>query len=138
MRNEGPTFLNQDNSTITGTAYAPQTLIRIRWAYISFLAVQLGLTIIVLLFTIVATYRSRMQILKGNSLATMSALSQGVKTELGGMEDMERLKRRAQGVRVGLERGANGEVKGLDAAPFSSSSFTTASRPFLAAQDSGV
>jgi hypothetical protein len=116
MRNEGPTFPNQDNATITGTAYAPQTLIRIRWPYISFLAVQLGLTIIVLLFTIVTTYRSRMQILKGNSLATMCALSQGVKTELGGIEDMERLKRRAKGIRVGLERGADREVRGLDAA----------------------
>src|ERR1700722_6673510 len=116
MRNEGPTFLNQDNSTITGTAYALQTLIRIRWPYISFLAVQLGLTIIVLLFTIVATYRSRMQILKGNSLATMSALSQRVKTKLGGMEDMERLKKRAKGMRVELERGADGEVRGFDAA----------------------
>jgi hypothetical protein len=116
MRNEGPTFPNQDNSTIAGIAYAPQTLINIRWLYISFLAAQLGLTIIVLLFTIVATYRSHTQILKGNSLATMCALSQEVKTELGGMEDMERLKRRAKGVRVGLERGADGEVRGLDAA----------------------
>jgi hypothetical protein len=114
MRNEGPTFPNQDNSTITGTAYALQTLIRIRWPYISFLAGQLGLTIIVLLFTIVATYRSRMQILKGSSLATMCALSQGVKYDLGGMEDMERLKSRAKGIKVGLERGADGEVRGLD------------------------
>src|SRR5277367_149917 len=104
MRHEGPTFPNQDNSTVTGTAYAQQTLIRIRWPYISLLAVQLGLTIIVLLFTIVATYRSRMQILKGNSLATMCALSQGVKNELGGMEDMKRLKIRARGMRVALER----------------------------------
>jgi hypothetical protein len=116
MRNEGPTFPNQDNSTITGTAYAQQTLIRIRWPYLSLLAAQLGLTIIVLLFTIIVTYRSRMQILKGNSLATMCALSQRVKAELGGMEDMERLKRRANGMRVALERGMDGEVRGLDAA----------------------
>ena len=113
MRNEGPTFQNQDNSTIIGTVYAQQTLISVRWAYISLLAVQLGLTIIVLLFTIVATYRSRMQILKGNSLATMCALSQEVKAELGGMEDMERLKRRAKGMMVGLESNAGGEVRGL-------------------------
>jgi hypothetical protein len=116
MRNEGQTFPNQDNSTITGTSYGPQTLIHIRWPYISFLAVQLGLTIILLLFTIVATYRSQMQILKRNPLATMCALSQGVKSELGGMEDMERLKRRAKDIRVRLERGAYGEVRGLDAA----------------------
>ena len=116
MRNEGPTFPNQDNSTITGTAYAQQTLIRIRWPYLSLLAAQLGLTIIILLFTIVATYRSRMQILKGNSLATMCALSQGIKAELGGMGDMESLKGRAKGMRVGLERGTDGEVRGLDAA----------------------
>jgi hypothetical protein len=116
MRNEGPTFPNQDNSTITGTAYAAQTLIRVRWPYISFLAGQLGLTIIVLLFTIVATYRNRMQVLKGNSLATMCALSQRVKTQLGGMEDMKRLKKRANGMKVVLERGADGEVRGFDAA----------------------
>jgi hypothetical protein len=116
MRNEGPTFPNQDNSTITGIAYASQILINIRWLYISFLAAQLGLTIIVLLFTIVATSRSRMQILKGNLLATMCALSQGVKTELGGMEDMERLKERAKGMTVGLERGVDGEVRGFNAA----------------------
>jgi len=116
MRNEGPTFPNQDNSTITGAAYAPQTLIHIRWPYISFLAAQLGLTIIVLSFTIVATYRGRMQILKGGSLTTMCALSQRAKTMLGGMEDMERVKRRAKGISVRLERGADREVKGLDTA----------------------
>ena len=113
MRNEGPTFPNQDNSTIIGTAYALQTLIRIRWPYISLLVVQLGLTIIVLLFTIVATNRSRMQILKGNSLATMCALTQEVKTKLGGMENMERLKGRAKVMMVELERGADGKVMGL-------------------------
>jgi hypothetical protein len=54
-----------------------------------------------------------MQILKGNSLATMCALSQSAKIELGGMEDMERLERRAEEMRVGLERGADGQVRGL-------------------------
>jgi hypothetical protein len=122
MRKEGPMYLNQDNSTITGTAYGLQTLVRIRWAYMSFLAVQLGLTIIVLLFTIAATCRSRMQILKEDSLATMCALSAGAKTELGGLEDMKGLKGRARGMRVGLERGVDGAVRGLDAVPFSSSS----------------
>jgi hypothetical protein len=96
MRKEGPTFLNQDNSTITGTAYAPQTLIHIRWPYVAFLAIQLCFTIIVLLCTIIATYRSRIQILKGSSLATMCALSQRVKTELGGVEDMNRLEKKAK------------------------------------------
>jgi hypothetical protein len=75
MRNEGPTFPNQDNSIITGTAYAQQTLIRIRWPYLSLLAAQLGLTIIVLLFTIIVTYRSRMQILKGAMLCLPSSLA---------------------------------------------------------------
>jgi len=35
---------------------------------------------------------------------------------LGGMEDMERVKRRAKGISVRLERGADREVKGLDTA----------------------
>jgi hypothetical protein len=116
MRNEGPTFPNQDNSTIAGTTYAPQTLIHIRWPYVAFLAVQLGLTNIILIFTIVATYRNQMQILKGDSLVTMCALNCDVRADLGGMEDIERLKKKAEGVRVGLKRSADGRVMGLDAA----------------------
>src|SRR5438552_15684080 len=127
MRNEGPTFLNQDNSTITGTAYAPQTLIHIRWPYISFLAIQLWLTIIILLFTIIATYRSRIQILKGNSLATMCALSQSVKAKLGGLDDMEGLRSKAKTMKVMLERSADGEIRALDAAPLSSNTASASS-----------
>jgi hypothetical protein len=67
-----------------------------------------------LLFTIVATYRSRIQILKGNSLATMYALSPWVRTQLRGMEDMEALKIRAKKMMVKLEKGADGEISGLD------------------------
>ena len=120
MRNEGPTFQNQDNSTIIGTTYALQTLIHIRWPYISFIAIQLWLTIIVLLFTIIATYRSRMEILKGNSLATMCALSQSVKAKLGGVGDMEGLTSKAKTMKVKLERSEDGEIRALDAAPLSS------------------
>jgi hypothetical protein len=105
---------------MTGTAYAPQTIIHIRWPYISFLAIQLGLTIIVLLFTIIATYRSRIQILKGDSLATMCALSPRVKAKLGGVDDMKTLKSKAKRMRVRLERGADREVRALDAVPLSS------------------
>jgi hypothetical protein len=114
MRNEGPTFPNQDNSTITGTVYVPQTLIHIRWPYISFLAAQIGLTIAVLLYTIIATYRSRIQTLKRNSLGTICAISQAVRDQLGAMDDMERLKGNAKAMKVKLERGDNGEVIGLD------------------------
>ena len=96
----------------------------------SFLAIQLGLSIIVLLFTIFATYRSRMQILKGDSLATMCALSERVRTELGGMEDMKELKKRAKEKKVRLESASDGAVRGLYAAPLTRDIFTTASRPF--------
>jgi hypothetical protein len=57
-----------------------------------------------------------MQILKGSSLATMCALSPGIKIQLGGMGDMEGVKQRAKGISVRLERGADGELKGLDTA----------------------
>jgi hypothetical protein len=93
----------------------------------SFLAAQLLLAIIVLLFTIFATYRSRMQVLKGDSLATMCALSERVKSELGGIDGMKELKKRAKEKRVKLEEGAYGEVKGLDAPPVRSIGFPAAS-----------
>jgi len=120
MRNEGPTFSNQDNSTSIGTAYAQQTLIHIHWPYISFIAIQLWLTIIILLFTIIATYRSRMEILKGNSLATMCALSRGARDKLGGLDDMEGLRSKAKTMKVMLVRSEDGKIRALDAAPLSS------------------
>lgn len=94
----------------------------------AFLAAQLVLTIVVLLFTIFATHRSRMQVLKGKSLATMCALSDNVKTQLGGMDDMKQLTERAKRQRVRLALDADGAVRGLDAPPQTSTSFGTTSR----------
>jgi hypothetical protein len=113
MRNQGPTFGNQDNATITGTAYSLQTLIHVRWPYISFLVLQLVLTVIILIFTIIATHWNRVQILKGSSLATMIALSPELKRELGWMEDIEAVERNAEGLKVWVDVWADGAVMSL-------------------------
>lgn len=115
MRNSGPSFVDSADTIVNGTTYAPETLIQIRWSFISCLVLQLSFTIVILIFTIVATSKNKIQILKGNSLATMWALNEDFKMELGGMGDMEQLLKRVNGVKVVLNRGEEGEIKGLDA-----------------------
>lgn len=79
---------------------------------------QLAMVIVVLAWTIFSARNSRIQIMKGNSLPTMYALSEDSKRDLGGMGDVERLERRVSGVRVNvvLRRREEGEVRGLDVA----------------------
>ena len=111
MRIKGPTFLSY-NATVQGTAYAEQTVVHVRWEYMSLLAAQLFLTILILAVTIIWTYSADVQILKSNSLATMCALSENIKRRVGGLENLNEMEKNAN-IQVILQR-ANGVMKGLD------------------------
>ncbi|EPS45500.1 hypothetical protein H072_492 [Dactylellina haptotyla CBS 200.50] len=114
LRNEGMTYLNQDNATVVGTAYALQTFVKIRWIYLLFIMIQLGLTIIILFFTIFATYRSKIQILKGNHWANMYILSEEVKNMLGDVGNMEQVAKKARDIDVKLKIDGDGNIKGFE------------------------
>jgi hypothetical protein len=55
-----------------------------------------------------------MQILKSDSLAMMCALSPTVKTALGGMEDVDELKKQAKDIIVYSVKGTDEVVRGLE------------------------
>jgi len=74
------------------------------------------LTIMILFFTIISTYRSRIQILKANSLVPMFVLGPRVKKELGDRIDVEGLEVKAKNMKVKLEIGTGGELRVLDTA----------------------
>jgi len=70
----------------------------------------------ILFFTIISTYRSRIQILKANSLVPMFVLGPRVKKELGDRIDVEGLEVKAKNMKVKLEIGTGGELRVLDTA----------------------
>lgn len=72
------------------------------------LAAQIALTTIFLALTILETRRKRARILKGSSLATLCALDERTKQHVGGIDDLERVKQKAQSVGVRLESGPSG------------------------------
>lgn len=112
MRQESNTFTS-NNGTAVGTAFTSQTIVHIRWGWLAFLASQLLFTFVVLVYTISLTRFSRVQVLKGSSLATMSALNVVARGRLGTMENLDALKNRATDVKVKLERGNSGRVAWL-------------------------
>jgi len=67
------------------------------------LAGQLLLTTLFLIFTIVETYRLRMQVIKNSSLATLCALDETARQEVGSIGDLDLLTRRTNEMEVRLE-----------------------------------
>ncbi len=86
----------------------PQTFVSVSWGYVAMLAAQLLLTALFLAATVARTRASRLQILKGSSLATMCGLDRDARKALGGIYDPDTLDRAARDVRVRLERGSSG------------------------------
>jgi len=93
-----------NNSAATGTAFAIQTAVHIRWYWLIYLGFQLVLTYIVLSCTIYLTYSSQVQVLKRSPLATMIALDKNARLQLGTIDSLDTLKDRAEKINVKLVR----------------------------------
>ncbi len=79
------------------------------------LATQVVLTTLFLILTVTTTYRAQMQVLKCSSLATLCALDKETREQVGGIEDINVLKKRAKKIKVNLERGESGAALWLGA-----------------------
>jgi hypothetical protein len=108
LRSEGSTFFGSDG-TVTGTAYQLQTIIVIRWAWLTLLISYVTLAPLFLGCIVWWTYSSGMQTLKHSSIATMLAVSPGLRRSLGSLNDYDGLKTRAKTTMVTLENGLWGE-----------------------------
>ncbi|KAK4162908.1 hypothetical protein QBC43DRAFT_379646 [Cladorrhinum sp. PSN259] len=106
---EGTTRMGRDE-IVRGTVFTPQSFVKVHWEWMAMLATQLVLAGVFLGVTVGVTYRARMQVLKGSSLATLCALDQGATREFEGVRDLNGLQNWAKGVEVRLERG-EGVVK---------------------------
>ncbi|KAK1830660.1 hypothetical protein QBC39DRAFT_105355 [Podospora conica] len=98
---------------VNGSVMTAQAVVEIHWEWTSMLVAQLGLATVFLCLTISATSRARMQILKCSSLATLCALDEGARREVGGIGDLEGLDEKARRFGVRLERDSSGVALSL-------------------------
>ncbi|KAK4183932.1 hypothetical protein QBC35DRAFT_506964 [Podospora australis] len=90
---------------VHGTVFTSTTFVKVHWEWIALLVAQLGLTAVFLVLTIVTTYVSQVQIIKSSSLATLCALDDDTRQNLGGVGDgIDELGRKAKKLEVHLER----------------------------------
>ena len=79
-------------------------VVRVRWAWLALLAVQLVLVVVFLAGTAIATHRRRVQIIKNSTVATLFALHDGMKDGLGPARNVGELSSIAKGIRVRLKQ----------------------------------
>ena len=77
------------------------------------LVAQLVMATVFLALTIAATYRARIQIVKCSSLATLCALDEAARHEVGGIGDLEGLDEKARRFGVRMERDSSGVALSL-------------------------
>lgn len=63
------------NGHIKGQFLTPETFVTVRWAWLAFLATQIGLTYVFLLVVIVNTAKLDVQIVKSSNIAELFAIS---------------------------------------------------------------
>jgi hypothetical protein len=95
-------------TTINGVTKGLVPYVDVRWSWLLFLMLELGLSSLILTVVILLTRRSRMQIIKGSSLAPMCVLDEASRRHLGGINDLDGMYKRARDTDVRLETGVSG------------------------------
>ncbi|KAK3331439.1 hypothetical protein B0H66DRAFT_546552 [Apodospora peruviana] len=96
------------NTTVDGTAFALQAIIRVRWAWLTLIICQVILTTAVLALVICKTHMSGVEALKDSSIATLCVLDSDLRDELrrdsGSGGSIHAMKKRSRVVKARLER----------------------------------
>lgn len=65
---------NQANGHVRGEFFTSETFVTVRWAWLAFLATQIGLTFVFLLIVVVHTARLDVEIVKSSNIAELFAM----------------------------------------------------------------
>jgi hypothetical protein len=112
LRNEGGSYFD-GVGMFNGVVFTPQTIIKVRWQWLVFLASQMALTWAILAITIKMTYMSGMQDLKDSSIATMCILDADCRAALGSLNEFRDVKKSAKNLMVRMERDGSGAATWL-------------------------
>ncbi|KAI1762730.1 hypothetical protein GGR53DRAFT_468075 [Hypoxylon sp. FL1150] len=95
---------SQNAFLINGTAWEPETYVSIRWAWITFLVVQVAFGTVCFCFTVWQSHHLGIPILKSSALAMVFALGEESRTPRG-IESIEGVEERTSKIRVRLQNG---------------------------------
>ena len=93
------------SGTVEGIAYQPQTIVQVRWAWLSLLPCYVIIAAIFLASIILWSYASGTQTLKRSSLAMMVAIDRSTKEELGTLDRPSNLEEKAKDISMTLGSG---------------------------------
>jgi hypothetical protein len=95
FRQAGATFPGS-SGTVEGTAYRPQTIVVVRWGWISLFLCYAVLAAVFLALVICWTFLSGIPILKRSSLAMLVAADTSLRGKLGTLDESDNLKQNAK------------------------------------------
>ncbi|KAK0654814.1 hypothetical protein B0T16DRAFT_395715 [Cercophora newfieldiana] len=98
----------QTAAPVEGVVFAEMAFVNIRWAWLSYLLVELVLSSLFLVGIIWWTSFTKARNLGGSALATLCALDEATRQRLGHIGDYEELRRRAARIEVRLAEGPEG------------------------------
>jgi hypothetical protein len=104
LQKYGSTF-SGSSGTVEGIAYQLQTIVQVRWAWLSLLPCYVITAAIFLASIILWTYASGTQTLKRSSLAMMVAVDRSIKEELGTLDRPGNLEEKAKRMSMTLGSG---------------------------------
>lgn len=65
---------NEANSNVKGEFLTPETFVTVRWAWLAFLATQIGLTFVFLIVVVVHTAKLDVEVVKSSNIAELFAV----------------------------------------------------------------
>lgn len=75
-------FLSRSNPNINGGAWKSESYIKVRWPWLTFLAAQVLLSVVILVMIITETARSGVDIVKSSTLPSLFAINSKDKAEM--------------------------------------------------------
>ena len=93
---------NVNSFAVSGSAWASETFVSVRWGWIAYMAVEILLATLFLALTVVYTRRLKMHVLKSSPLATLLALNDETRLTVGGITTPKRFRSNARSVKVNL------------------------------------
>ncbi|KAK3328651.1 hypothetical protein B0T19DRAFT_462302 [Cercophora scortea] len=122
-----PSYTSADTTThfnaqpITGSAWANETFVSVRWGWIFYMASEIVAAALFLCLTVVATSQLDIKVLKSSPLATLLALNDKTRSTVGGITTPSEVRHHARSVKVNLvDGGKDGMTAGFATSPLSS------------------
>ncbi|KAH8664511.1 hypothetical protein BX600DRAFT_437056 [Xylariales sp. PMI_506] len=103
----GP-LVSNDSTEVVGTVFTPQSIVAVRWPWLSLLVLEILLSLVVLIATMSLAHSYDLTSATGSSVPTLCALDPSTRAALGPLSDKRGLEDRIRDTKVRLHRNSLG------------------------------